>query len=402
VNIEIILPSSKSISNRLLIMNALSGNQNKTLKISESKDTTHLQLCLNSDATNLYVGEGATTLRFLLAYLCLKNKKVCLDSSKSLQTRPLKELLDALHNMGCHFDYQEAELHLPLCIEQGIQDDYPSSISIDASQSSQFVSAMLMIAPYLKNGLILHFTGTRVSQSYINMTVSLMKQFGIVMEETKSYIKISPSNYSIPVYEIEADWSAAAYFYTLTALIPDLILSIPGLKQSGLQGDEILVDFFKQFGVMTLQKDHGVEIFVKDKLIPKHIAFNFTDYPDLFPPIAIFCALCKVNCHFTGLQHLEYKESNRLKIICDFLKNQNVKMDFSKTAEGELSAMFFMNTFDENIPDTFSSHNDHRIAMSFSLLSVIRAIHITNPAVVAKSFPDYWNQFAKMMPGRIL
>ncbi len=397
MNTEILLPSSKSISNRVLIIHALSSGTSGLTNISEAKDTQDLIRCLKSESSEVHVGEGATTLRFLLAYYAIKQKKIKLYCAPSLQKRPIKPLLEILEQLGCKFNYLEKKYQLPLQLIRGVQDDYSRQLFIDSSMSSQFASAILLISPYLKDGLQIQYSEGMVSEPYIRMTIKLMREFGIDLIEKDHIVQIAPSNYKLNKYSIEADWSAAGFFYALLGLKETGTLFFPNLRISGLQGDEILVSFFNQFGISTLVEQEGVRI-IKEKIKkPDYVEFDFTKHPDLFPPISMFCAITKTNALFKGLQHLVFKESNRLKVISDFLMKQHVKITHHHTGSGDLSADFLMNDFNDDIATTFCSFNDHRIAMAFSLLNTIRKVMILNPEVVRKSFPGYWDEFDKVM-----
>jgi 3-phosphoshikimate 1-carboxyvinyltransferase len=394
---EILLPSSKSISNRILIIDALSSGTCQLSNLSEAKDTEDLMRCLKSDSTEIHVGEGATTLRFLLAYFAITKKKIKLFCAPSLQKRPVKPLLTILEQLGCKFNYLEKKYLLPLQIIRGVQDDYSKNLFVDSTMSSQFASAILLISPYLKEGLQIQYSESMVSEPYIRMTIQLMREFGIDLIEKDHIVQITPSVYQGKQYSIEADWSAAGFFYALLGLKEKGSLYFPNLRTSGLQGDEILITFFNQFGISTIIERNGIRITKVKINKPEFVEFDFTKHPDLFPPISMYCAITKTNALFKGLQHLVFKESNRLKVISDFLMNQNVKINHHHTGSGDLSADFIMNDFNHEIPTTYCSFNDHRIAMSFSLLNTIRKVVILNPEVVKKSFPGYWDEFNKVI-----
>ncbi len=393
---EILLPASKSISNRVLIIRALAGSDAFIKNLSEAKDTKDLLNGLQTRNFEIYVGEGATTLRFLIAYFAIIHRKIKLNCAPTLQRRPIKVLLEILEQLGCQFNYLESEYQLPLEILQGVQENYSRKLNIDTTMSSQFVSAILLISPYLTEGLEIKYSEDLVSEPYIKMTIKLMKEFGVELIERNHTVCILPSKYHFQNYTVEADWSAACFFYAFLGILETKNLYFPNLQISGLQGDEILIQFFNQFGILTLTETNGIKIIKTKKVKPDFVEFDFTNYPDLFPPISIFCAITKTNALFKGLQHLVFKESNRLKVISDFLISQKVKITHHHTGSGDLSADFEMSSFDYNIPQSYSSFNDHRIAMSFSLLNTIKKIEITNPEVVQKSFPGYWEELKKI------
>ncbi|HEX5624876.1 MAG TPA: hypothetical protein VFX48_02575, partial [Saprospiraceae bacterium] len=299
--------------------------------------------------------------------------------------------------MGCEFQFLEDAYRLPLRMLRGISDDYPRIIELDARQSSQFVSAMMLIAPALQNGLEIRTGADRVSDPYIRQTLLLMREMGETIDDDGISIRVE-SGYHFPMmgYAVESDWSAAAFFYARLALGETGSLFFPGLHRSGLQGDQKVAEFFTAFGVSTMETDDGIQIEKTKCEWPVDVQFDFTAFPDLFPPLAMFCAIRKVNARFNGLQHLEHKESNRLKVISEFLLEQSVQMEFTKHPSGMLSGVFHMSNFSTAIKDHYSSHGDHRIAMAFSLLNVLRPIRIDDPEVVGKSFPGYWEEMGRL------
>lgn len=392
--LNIHLPASKSISNRLLIIQALCKNEFHIDNLSEADDTIDLQRCLNAvESERVNVGEGATSLRFLLAYLALQNKAPILDCGESLKKRPLKELLQVLEALNCEFYFIEQASKLPLKIVKGISEPIPDVLEIDGSISSQFISAILLIAPSFNKKISIKIIGNLVSASYVSMTVQLMREFGIQLDQENAAISIQNSNYIIKDVRVEADWSAAVFFYALLGLQKKGTIFFPNLKKSGLQGDEVLITFFEWFGLQTTLQTDGIRLEKFEVDIPGSVAFDFTNCPDLFPAMAIFCALNKVNCYFSGLQHLQYKESNRLDIISRFLESQHVRI--IKPTQEEGIYYFEMDAIQFNLNSSYSSYMDHRIAMAFSLIKWRYPIEIDNLEVVSKSFPNYWDEYRK-------
>ncbi|MBK9222729.1 MAG: hypothetical protein IPO16_11525 [Saprospiraceae bacterium] len=395
-SISIHLPASKSISNRVLILNALTNWKLNLINLSEAQDTKDLYVCLQSDKEILDIGEGATSLRFLLAFLCYENQVKTIFCGPSLKIRPIQTLLRVLNEFHCEFEYLEENGKLPVKIVQGIHGNYPEEIQIDTSISSQFVSAMLLIAPYLKSGLKIQFTNQMVSKPYIDMTLKLMQHFGVQFIKNLSSIQVFSGKYQMLEYRIESDWSSASFFYAWLALQDSGSMYFPGLKMSGMQGDEVVASFFLNFGIESIIEADGIHIIKNESVLPEAIDFDFTNCPDLFPPICMFCAIRKIISTFRGLQHLVHKESNRLKILNDFLSVQSVEIELYENDSKQLTGFYRMDLFNSNIEKVYSSHMDHRIAMAFSLLNVIRKIEIVNPEVVNKSFPGYWEAFNKV------
>lgn len=393
--ITIQLPSSKSISNRLLIIQALCQNSFSIFKLSNAQDTQDLDRCLNSlDSLELHVGDGATSMRFLLAYLALRNQSIILSCGKSLKGRPIFELIQVLEMLHCEFNFLEEPYKMPLKLLKGISEPIPKVLEIDGSLSSQFVSAILLIGPYLGNPISIKLKGHLVSEPYLNMTIQLMRNFGIQIEQNAGYINIPSSKYTGRDIQVEADWSAAVFFYALLGLQDEGKLYFPGLKKSGLQGDEALIPFFRWFGIQTLESDGGISIEKLNVDTPSSVGFDFTDCPDLFPAMAIFCAMKKVNCYFSGLQNLKHKESNRLDVISEFLIAQKVKIIVPAQENGVY--YFEMKSIQFELNESYATFMDHRIAMAFSLLKLRFPIFIENPEAVSKSFPDYWDEYKKL------
>lgn len=388
------LPASKSISNRLLIIQALCATKFQIDNLSDADDTIDLQRCLNGvESDKLNVGEGATTLRFLLAYLTLLNKSVILDCGQSLRKRPLHELIKVLESLHCEFYFIEGDFKLPLKIIKGISEPIPDLLKIDGSLSSQFISSILLIAPCLNKTISIEVTGNLVSATYLTMTIQLMRDFGIKILQDPSLITIYKSNYVGKEYRVESDWSAAVFFYALLGLQEKACIYFHGLRKSGLQGDETLITFFEWFGLKSICIEDGIRLEKFNIEIPGSVAFDFTNCPDLFPAIAIFCALNKVNCYFSGLQHLQFKESNRLDIISRFLESQHVRI--IRPTQNDGIYYFEMAAIQFNLESAYSSYMDHRIAMAFSLIKWRYPIEIENPEVVSKSFPNYWDEYRK-------
>lgn len=394
--IQINLPSSKSIHNRLQIIHALSGLLNSIRHPSDAKDARELAACLKSEEQDLFIGNGGTSLRFILPYLCVKQELKSIDCSESLKNRPIKPLLLALEHMGCQFEYFDTPYRLPLRIKQGVDLNFSEVVTIDMDQSSQFASALALIAPTMKLGLKLRIGKQQFSESYLNMTLTLMATHGVNYQKTEDQLIISPSLYSKKMDEVEADWSSAVVFIAWLALHKNFSLYFPRLKRSGLQGDEKILDFIKKFGVGHQELPEGI-LFTQEATdkIPS-IEFDLKDCPDLFPVLALFCALKRTNVRFLHVQNLRFKESDRLKVITDFLTRNNIP---SKLNTDDLSNWFVEYTL-ENFQVTpgqkLKTFDDHRIAMAYSLLLEDHDIHILEKDAVDKSFPAFWQEFAKL------
>jgi len=384
-DVTVDLLTSKSISNRLLIIQALSDAHFEINNLSDADDTVLLQELLISKADTLDCGMGGTTMRFLLSYLVLKGDTRIVTGHSRLKERPIKELLLALENLGAKFHYLEKEFSLPLRIVQGISTG--GSVTIDTSISSQFVSSLMLIAPYLKNGLTINFSGSTVSSSYIYMTANLMKQYGVDVISNSNSIAIPESKYIAKEVTVNGDWSSAAFIYGICALIPNSKIEFATLKLDRLQGDEALVDIMRNFGVSSTISQNGIQI--KNCLPTNDLSkLDLINNPDLLPALAVL-AFCKgMKIEFTGLQTLVGKESNRLAAIQTELKKLNADVQITD------STLKVNSQLDEEKLNNivFDTYNDHRLAMAFSLFAVFnQPITIINPAVVSKSFPKYFD-----------
>jgi len=384
-DVTVDLPTSKSISNRLLIIQALSEEHFEIKNLSTADDTVLLQELLNSKTDTLDCGMGGTTMRFLLSYLVLKGDNRIITGHSRLKERPIKELLLALENLGAKFHYLEKEFSLPLRIVQSISTG--GTVTIDASISSQFVSSLMLIAPYLQNGLTINFSGSTVSSSYIYMTANLMKQYGVDVASNTNSITIPDSKYIAKEVTVNGDWSSAAFIYGICALIPNSRIDLVSLKLDRLQGDEALVDIMRNFGVSTTITQNGIQI--RNCLPTNKISkLDLINNPDLLPALAVL-AFCKgMKIEFTGLQTLVGKESNRLAAIQTELKKLNADIqitDSTLKVDSKLDLAKLNNI-------VFDTYNDHRLAMAFSLFAVFnQSITIINPTVVSKSFSKYFD-----------
>jgi len=380
------LPASKSFSNRALIIHAI-GNLNSPIhNLSTSSDTVTLNNILSAPGTHVNAGDGGTTLRFLLAYFCLKGKEIILDGSQSLKNRPVSELVNALKSIGANIEYLEEENRLPLKIHSSKLQG--GSISISGETSSQFISALMMIAPYLDNGLQIEITGEILSLPYIQMTKSVMEYFGVPVSFDNNIVRINKGIYSNSELHVEPDWSAASYWYEFVALSEDATISLPGLKQLSLQGDCIIASMMERFGVSTRFDKSGAEISkVKNFKLPEYFSADFTGCPDLGPAVAATCAGLNITADLIGLKNFRLKESDRAVALQRELYNMNVKTDFCGGSKFKVYEGNGMQLWNRPV----NTYNDHRIAMAFAPLAVKTGkVLIDNARVVEKSYPQFF------------
>jgi 3-phosphoshikimate 1-carboxyvinyltransferase len=381
------LPSSKSISNRLLIIKALSEENFSIKNLSEADDTKLLQELLVSEERILDAQNAGTCFRFLTAYLAQKEGEWILTGAERMKQRPVGELVNALRKLGAEIKYLEKENSPPLAIRgkklNGI------SLEMDTSQSSQFVSALLLIAPCIEGGLKLKLTGNKSSTPYIDMTLRLMKQSGIKIQDSENVIEILQQEYAPNDYIVESDWSSAAFWYAMAALSNDADISLKGLEAESIQGDSAVADWMKSFSVETHFVNDGALLHHQKKTIEKKFAFNFSQHPDLAPSMFVLCAALGVEATFSGIKNLSIKESSRAEALKTELEKCGAKI--VKVNDDEYHLLPHpLNSSPQREP--FETYHDHRLAMAFAMLSIpFGKVEIKNPAVVSKSYPGFWN-----------
>jgi 3-phosphoshikimate 1-carboxyvinyltransferase len=385
------LPGSKSESNRALIINALSGNNSVLKNLSTSSDTRLLQEALDSRETIIDIQDAGTAIRFLTAYFAATYQDKTLTGTPRMLERPIAPLVDALIETGANIIYTGIAGFPPIKINGSISNFTKNNIRITSDISSQFISALLMIAPVLPEGLIIEFSEKPVSRPYIEMTLAIMKHFGIVGKCSANGITISKQNYKSTTYTIESDWSCASYWYLIAALAKDPAVFLKGLKRQSFQGDSVVQELFKPFGIITEFSDTGAFITKADEdfsSIPSTI--DFTDNPDLAQTFIVLCAAKNIQCKFTGLQSLKIKETNRIQALKNELKKFNVIFN------EEVANVFSLHGKFNPVPAIIETHNDHRMAMAFAPLAILcPEIKITNPGCVEKSYPTFWNDIEK-------
>ena len=369
VNCEIDLPSSKSISNRLLIIKALCKEKFLIKNLSESDDTILLKNALNSKEKTINVSHAGTSFRFLTSFLSIqKGKEFILNGSDRMKERPIKELVNSLQELGVKIEYLEKEDFPPLKII-GTEID-GGEIEIDGTISSQFISSLLLIAPNLRNGLILKIKGELVSKPYVLMTLKLMGEFGINWTWNKDVITILKQEYVAKNYTVESDWSAATFWFQSASLSEKCKIILRGLNEESIQGDSACKKIFKDLGVDSVFKN-GDLILTKNKRISPSETYNLIETPDIYQSLK--CTLFALNkgSEFTGIQTLKNKETDRIAAV----ENELLKL---------------------NTPKIIETYNDHRMAMSFAPLSLkFEELQISNPGVISKSYPNYWKDLKK-------
>jgi len=387
------ISGSKSESNRLLILQELYPSITVE-NLSDSDDTQHLKQALQTTDTNtINIGHAGTAMRFLTAFFAIKKgKTTLLTGSKRMQNRPVKLLVEALKQLGGKIEYLKKEGFPPLQITG--QELTTNRVKIAGNISSQYSSALLLIAASLPKGLVLELTGEITSVPYIKMTLDILGKIGVDTKWKANKITILPlKNTPKTVLSIEPDWSSASYFYSLAALKPNSKITLIGFKKDSLQGDHALVEIYKNFGVETTFNNKGITLDNKrnfsHKLKP--LALNLTDTPDLAQTIAVTCFGLGLSCHLTGLHTLKIKETDRLKALKNELEKLGAEVNITNTS------LSLISPFKINQNKSIKTYQDHRMAMAFAPLSTIVPIDIEEAEVVSKSYPNFWHDFESLL-----
>lgn len=395
---EIFLPGSKSISNRVLMIKALSDSSFDLENLSDSDDTSHLLDALRAiearSSPVIDIGHAGTDMRFLTAYLATREGATYeLTGSERMQQRPIGELVNVLKSLGADISYKHKEGFPPLLI-RGKKLEGGSTV-IRGDISSQFISALLLIAPYFEKGLELELTGNIVSKPYIDMTTETMKLFGAQVSEAGNTWKVNPMPYQNrkEAYMVESDWSAASYFYSIVALSPPgTSLTLKGLFEKSLQPDSACSTIYKRFGVETTFEDRAIVISKTREVLSEIMAYDFTDCPDIAQTLACTCAALQMPFHFTGLQTLKVKETDRILALQQELAKFEIQLE--ATAH---SLSFDGHSVLSREPVQIATYNDHRMAMSFAPLALVHDhVSIEHAEVVSKSYPCFWGDLRKI------
>ena len=391
VKASIQLPASKSISNRVLILDALSYNPFDAQNLADCDDTWVLYDALHSnEGRDFDIKAAGTAMRFLTAFLSKIVGEWTITGTERMKNRPIKILVDALNSVGARIEYMEKEGFPPLRIFGSALQG--GEISLDGSVSSQYISALLMIAPTMEKGLTLHLTGKIISKPYIHLTLQLMRQYGVKAEWIGSTIKVQPQNYVPLQYRVESDWSAASYWYEIMALSRQSEVELKGLVKNSLQGDAAGAKLFAQLGVGTTFTPEGVSLRRNGNACRK-LVYDFVNEPDLAQTFVVTCALLGIPFHFSGLQSLKIKETDRIEA----LKNELRKLGYLLTDKCGSILEWNGERCEPDEHPLIATYEDHRMAMAFAPAALVRpeGIRIAHPEVVSKSYPHYWEDLRK-------
>lgn len=390
VKATIQLPASKSISNRVLIIHALSGGKETLRNLSDCDDTQVMIKALTENTEPIDILAAGTAMRFLTAYLSATPGTHTLTGTQRMQQRPIQILVNALRQLGAQIEYAGNEGFPPLhiCGTELTGDE----ITLKGNVSSQYISALLMIGPVLKHGLQLHLTGEIISRPYINLTLQLMKEFGAVAAWTSDQsIRVEPRPYRSMPFTVESDWSAASYWYQIAALAPAAEIELTGLFRNSYQGDSRGAQLFAKLGVETQYTDRGVRL-IKKGAFPTRVDEDLVDIPDLAQTFVVTCALLDIPFRFTGLQTLKIKETDRIAA----LKAELAKLGYVLRDENDSILVWDGERCKPQETPVIKTYEDHRMAMAFAP-AAIRYPHmqIAEPQVVSKSYPAYWEDLKK-------
>tara|TARA_B110000046_G_scaffold66355_1_gene74248 strand:+ start:4365 stop:5585 length:1221 start_codon:yes stop_codon:yes gene_type:complete len=392
---QITLPASKSISNRVLIIRALASNPFKIQNLSDADDTVIMSKALDRNDMITDVGPAGTAMRFLTAFYASRPGEKVLTGSDRMKQRPISILVDALRELGANITYLEKEGYPPLHIEGRRLKG--GTVKISGNVSSQFITALMLIAPTLPRPLIIDIQGDPLSRPYISMTKSLMEACGAQVSFENNSVIIQPGRYRSKSYLVEFDWSSAAFWMGFAALSRNAKLLLKGLTADSIQGDKTAVEIFSKIGVTSIFNEKGLLI-ERTNFSSSIGEWNFRNHPDLVQPAAIAFAGLKIPFLMLGLDNLRLKESDRISA----LQIELAKIG-AQTESTETSLQIIGNALNENL-ETFDAHSDHRMVMSVASLAMIYPeIVVRDPMVVAKSYPAFWSQvekFVDVRPGK--
>ncbi|GAA4315575.1 3-phosphoshikimate 1-carboxyvinyltransferase [Nibribacter koreensis] len=381
---HVTLPASKSEANRALIIRALSGQDFPIHNLSDANDTQLLNQLLSTPAGPEVSAEDAgTVMRFLTAYYAITNQQLTLTGTARMCQRPIGVLVDALRTLGAKIDYLGQEGYPPLQLK-GFDYAGSNQLTVRADVSSQYISALLMIAPLLPQGLELTLAGKIGSEPYIRMTLAQMAHFGVQSVFEGNKITVPALKYEAKEYTVESDWSGASYWYSMVALAQEADIFLPALRADSLQGDSVLPDLMAPFGVKTTFKDGGVHL----TKIPVQEALDRIDFsacPDLAQTVAALAAGLQVEVEMTGLESLRIKETDRILAIQTELPKLGATLQ-----ETELGVFRVFSGNQAKNDVRIHTYDDHRMAMAFAPLALKQEIIIEEPSVVKKSYPRYW------------
>ena len=389
---NITLPASKSICNRVLLLKKVLGLNTTIQNISTADDCVIMQYALQQTKGSVDVKNAGTCMRFLTAYYATTpNTDIVLKGNERMHNRPIGALANALIQLGADIDYIDKNGFPPLRIKG--KNLHGGIVTVDASTSSQFVSALMLVAPNFKNGLSIQLGKHTVSKPYINLTSDLLKQFEVdVTIEEDVVIKPYQNQTALDTFFIEPDWSAAAFWYQFLALAKEGDITLNKLSPNSAQGDAIIANYMERFGISTQYNSQGA-LLTKNNNYLENACYDMLNYPDMVPAMAVLMCALNIPCTFINVAHLEAKESKRLTALCTELG----KCGFDITQNG--SELHINKIVEENLikPTSFNTYQDHRMAMALAPLALLfDEVLINDSEVVEKSYPHFWDDMRKV------
>lgn len=386
---EVCLPASKSISNRALIISALCRPSGSVSHIAECDDTRAVQQALASGAASIDVGAAGTAMRFLTAYFAVQpGRTVTLDGTQRMRQRPIGVLVEALRRLGAGIEWLGREGYPPLRVTGAAL--HGGQLRIDGSVSSQYISALLMIAPVLRGGLDLRITGTLTSRPYVEMTLSLMRQWGAEARMSDGRIVVAEGGYKPQSMAVEADWSAASYWFAMQSLLPESRISLKGLQRPSVQGDSRIADIAWTLGVDSCACGVCTDLHTSCRHTGR-VDEDLSDTPDIAQTLAVWLCLLGVPYRLTGLHTLRIKETDRIAALqCELLK-----LGYAVEAGDDFVA-WDGNAAPVAAAPRIATYHDHRMAMAFAPAAVkFPGLVIEDAGVVSKSYPQFWQHLAQ-------
>lgn len=396
---KIKLSGSKSISNRVLIIQALCEGSFEITNLSDSDDTKTLQTLLTSDSQELDAHHAGTTFRFLTSYLATREGENILTGSERMQERPIKALSDALIKMGADISYVNNEGYPPLKIGSPTRA-LDSKVSLSADISSQYISSLLLVAPTLPNGLEITMIGDLVSRPYLEMSLKIMEHFGVSHTWEGQTISIAPQKYEAKDFFVEADWSAASYFYIIAAFAQEADITLTGLQKDSLQGDSAIAEIGNSFGLQTEYIDNSIRVTKSGNPLEEFFEYDFINCPDIAQSVSAMAAGTGVSALMTGLQTLKIKETDRIAALQAELAKVHIWLSKLPAKFSKKSVLdYYMqegNIEGDEMAPTFATYKDHRMAMAFGPLAMLFPIEVEDHMVVTKSYPAFWEDLGTL------
>lgn len=399
--VDIALPASKSVSNRALLLQALCPTQQYTISnLAICDDTKHMQAGIEdkrAGATTIDIGATGTAMRFLTAFLAITGGETIITGSERMKQRPIGTLVEALRKLGADVTYINKEGYPPLCIRgKKLQGGH---LEIEAGISSQYISALLMVAPCLTEGLTLHLKGNIASRTYIELTLDLMRKYGAIAEwSDEQTISVAPGQYTDIPLNVEGDWSAASYWYEIAAIAAHLghevKISLRGLTEDSRQGDRVVAQLFEPLGVKTEYTETGARLLNSEiKIQNSVLSLDFTHCPDIAQTLAVTCCLLNVPYTFRGVHSLRIKETDRVAALVAELR----KLGYVLRAEGDELLIWDGTRCNADTAPSIDTYDDHRMAMAFAPAAIFHeGLRIEHPEVVTKSYPTFWEDLYQL------